>query len=77
LVSYIKSSTLKTLGQRRCFRNWPTRKQKWHMAAIFVTDWDEMSILNRGPSIKASCKMLHPLTNMVVVGNSCFWLIDF
>jgi hypothetical protein len=28
------------------------------MAAIFVTDWDEMSILNRGPSIKASCKML-------------------
>jgi hypothetical protein len=41
-------------GQRRFFRNQPIRNKNCLWWACLLTDWDEMSSINRGPSLDVS-----------------------
>jgi hypothetical protein len=40
--------------QRRFFRNQPIRNKNCLWWTCLLTDWDEMSIINRGPSLDVS-----------------------
>jgi hypothetical protein len=73
----------KRLQRRRFFRNQPIRNKNCLWRPCLITDWDEMSILYRGPAIDASYQVSVHLAkwyqrrrffrNQPIRNKNCLW----